>query len=262
MTEGYSVRQLSELSGHSPSKLRRLIEQSLRGGPPVSRRSLSNYRYLIFDGTFLHRPVSIVTVMDAETNTIIAGQYGISESSVRQLYAFFQPLKQKGLSPISFTIDGNPHVFKVLKELWPDNMIQRCLVHIQRQGMNWCRRFPRRTDARHLRRIFKQVCYIDNYHQQQQFITLFMNWEQRFGFQIKTQPEKGKVFSDIKRARSMLIKAIPNMFHYLDDPNIAKTTNALEGYYSRLKQHYRQHRGLTKEKLLSYFDWYFYLRSK
>lgn len=151
---------------------------------------------------------------------------------------------------------------KVLKELWSDSMIQRCLVHIQRQGMSWCRRFPRRTDARHLRRIFKQVCYIDNYHQQQQFITLLMNWEQHFGFQIKTQPEKGKVFSDIRRARSMIIKAIPNMFHYLDDPNIPKTTNALEGYYSRLKQHYRQHRGLTKEKLLSYFDWYFYLRPK
>ena len=58
------------------------------------------------------------------------------------------------------------------------------------------------------------------------------------------QPGKGKVFSDLKRARSMLVKAVPNMFHYLDDANIPKTTNALEGYYSRLKQRYRQHRGL------------------
>ena len=200
--------------------------------------------------------------MDAKTNRIIAGQYGISEFSMSQLYMFFEPLKQKGLILISYTIDGNPHVFKVLKELWPNIIIQRCLVHIQRQGMSWCRRFPRRTDAKHLRNIFKQVCYIDNDKQKQQFIELFENWQQRFGFQIHAQPEKGKVFSDIRRARSMLINAIPDMFHYLEDFNIPKTTNALEGYYSRLKQHYRLHRGLRKEKLHTYFNWYFNLRPK
>ena len=262
ITEGYSVRQLSEISGHHPTKLRRLIEQGLRQNPPVFTESLSKFQYLIFDGTFLHRPVSIVTMMDAKTNRIIAGQYGISEFSMSQLYMFFEPLKQKGLIPISYTIDGNPHVFKVLKELWPNIIIQRCLVHIQRQGMSWCRRFPRRTDAKHLRNIFKQVCYIDNDKQKQQFIELFENWQQRFGFQIHAQPEKGKVFSDIRRARSMLINAIPDMFHYLEDFNIPKTTNALEGYYSRLKQHYRLHRGLRKEKLHTYFNWYFNLRPK
>ena len=196
------------------------------------------------------------------THTVITGQYGISEFSTPQLYMFFEPLKQKGLMPVSCTIDGNPYVFKVLKRLWPSIVIQRCLVHIQRQGMSWCRHFPKRTDAKHLRRIFKQVCYVDNSKQKQQFIELLGNWEQRFGVQIANQPEKGKVFSDIIRARSMLIKAIPNMFHYLDVSNIPKTTNALEGYYSRLKQNYRLHRGLKKERLYSYFKWFFYLKPK
>ncbi len=164
--------------------------------------------------------------------------------------------------PISCTIDGIPAVFKVLKELWPNIIIQRCLVHIQRQGMSWCRRSPKRTDAKHLRRIFKDVCYIDNHQQKHQFIERFKNWEERFGCQIENQAETGKVFSDIVRARSMLLNAIPNMFHYLDNPKIPKTTNALEGYYSRLKQNYRLHRGLTKNKLYSYFKWFFYLKPK
>jgi len=92
--------------------------------------------------------------MDAVTKTIIAGQYGVSENSMPQLFAFFQPLKQKGLSPISCTIDGNPHVFKILKELWPSIIIQRCIVHIQRQGLSWCRRSPKRTDAQTSKRDF------------------------------------------------------------------------------------------------------------
>src|SRR3989337_4239062 len=76
------------------------------------------------------------------------------------------------------------------------------------------------------------------------------------------QPERGRVFSDIKRAGSMLLKALPDMFHYLDNPKIPATTNGLEGYFSRLKAHYRQHRGLHPSKRANYFSWYFYHRPR
>jgi hypothetical protein len=64
------------------------------------------------------------------------------------------------------------------------------------------------------------------------------------------------VFSDLKRARSMLLAALPDMFRYLDDPMIATSTNALEGYFARLKQRYRQHRGLASHHRNAYFRWY------
>jgi hypothetical protein len=89
-----------------------------------------------------------------------------------------------------------------------------------------------------------------------------MQWEMQYGIYIAKQPERGRVFSDIKRARSMLIKALPYMFHYLDNPRISCTTNGLEGYFSRLKGHYRLHRGLRKKKLENYFNWYFFIRPK
>jgi len=57
----------------------------------------------------------------------------------------------------------------------------------------------------------------------------------------------------------MLLKALPYMFGYLDHPNIPTTTNRLEGFFSRLKQHYRQHRGLRSTTLPRYFAWYFFL---
>ena len=85
-------------------------------------------------------------------------------------------------------------------------------------------------------------------------------WEQKYGKIIVARPEKGKVFSDIKRARSMLLKALPDMFHYLDDPKIPHSTNSLEGYFGRLKEHYRQHRGLARQKRSNYFNWYFHLK--
>jgi len=58
----------------------------------------------------------------------------------------------------------------------------------------------------------------------------------------------------------MITNALPFMFNYLDNNDISKTTNALEGYFGRLKQSYRQHKGLAKSKRKNYFKWYFLLK--
>jgi hypothetical protein len=200
--------------------------------------------------------------MDAKNNTVISGKYGVSENSDTHLLAFFRHLIAKGLNPTSFTVDGNPQVIRTLKTLWPDIIIQRCLVHIQRQGLVWCRRNPKTTYARKLRDIFLLVTSIRTKTDRDRFIESINIWENEYGWFIQSHPERGRVFSDIKRARSMLLKALPDMFHYLDNPNIPFSTNGLEGYYSRLKRNYRQHRGLSKKKLYNYFAWYFYLKPK
>jgi transposase-like protein len=260
--EGYSVRQLSQQSGHSTNRLYRIINHWLSMKQPQDEGSLAQYRYLIFDGTFLHRPVSLVAIMDAGSKKVISGKYGVSENSERQLVSFFQPLIESGLQPISCTVDGNPQASRVLRKLWPDIITQRCLVHIQRQGLVWCRTYPKTVYARRLRDIFLQVTRIRTKVERDRFLELVEQWEEKYGQSIASRHERGRVFSDIKRARSMLLKALPNMFHYLYNPDISFTTNGLEGYFSRMKNHYRQHRGLMKSKLPNYFDWYIYLRPK
>lgn len=216
----------------------------------------------MFDGTFLHRPTTIVGMMDAQAHTIIASGFGISESSPGELKSFFVPLKKRGLKPLSFTTDGSPAVLRVLEEIWPQALRQRCLVHIQRQGLVWLRQRPRRQDARELRLLFLKVFDINTKDERDRFLEMVASWEERYGRDIALRPERGRVFSDLKRARSMLLKALPNMFHYLVDPDIPKTTNGLEGYFSRLKGHYRSHRGLDEAKREKYFLWYFYLRPR
>lgn len=230
--------------------------------PDYKLTNPGQYHHLIFDGTFLHRPKSVVGLMDAKTNTIISGKYGISENSISQLTSFFAPLKESGLKPISCTTDGNPQAIQTLKVLWPNITVQRCLVHIQRQGLMWCRQNPKRTNAKALREIFLKVPFIYSESQRDLFLEEIMVWEKKYGQYIACTTEKSKVIEGIKKARSMLTKAIPDMFHYLKNSNIPRTTNSLEGYFSRLKSHYRDHRGLSKNKLDNYFSWYFYFRPK
>ncbi len=259
--EGYSVRQLVLQSGQHQKRLRRLIDSFLADQPPTPTLD-PNTRYLLFDGTFLHRPHSIVVLMDAQAHRLVRGQFGVRENSQPELRAFFKPMISEGIHPRSFTVDGNPQVIKVLRVIWPDTVIQRCLVHIQRQGLSWCRRFPKKPYARQLREIFLQVTKITNLADKKAFLDLVATWEARYGAEISARKETGRVFSDIKRARSMLLRALPDMFHYIDDPNIPTTTNGLEGYFSRLKSHYRQHRGLSPRKRPNYFAWYFHFVTK
>jgi hypothetical protein len=259
--EGYSVRQLCHQSKHGRFKLQKIIQDCL-DDPPETETDLSDLKHMIFDGTFIHGRKGIVAIMDGARHEVRAGEYGIQENSIPQLTSFFLPLLRSGLCPKSATVDGNPQVIRFFRAIWPHITIQRCLVHIQRQGLMWCRRFPKRTDAKHLRKLFRKVTYIRTTEEKDRFFSDFKKWENRFGKTIEEGKENGWVFSDIKRARSMLLKALPDMFHYLDDQQIPFSTNGLEGYFSRLKSNYRQHRGLSPKRRKNYFKWYFYLKNR
>jgi hypothetical protein len=216
---------------------------------------------VIFDGTFLHRRRGMFVAMDGLTHHVLYGAYGINEGP-RDLLIFCQTLKELGLYPKCATINGNPHIFRALQISWPDILVQRCLVHIQRQGLSWCRQHPKRSNAQHLRRLFLMVLNIQTHTQRVRFEHAFNHWNDHYGVTLAQSLNRGWVTSDLQRARSMLIKALPFMFTYLNDQNIPHSTNALEGYFSRLKLRYRQHRGLSKRNRFNYFTWYFYLVPK
>jgi transposase-like protein len=260
IVEGYSIRTLKRLYRHSKATLQRSIVYWLEH-PPEEKIFSTTSISAIFDGTILKNRRGPYIALDANTHTLIAAVDNIVEGG-KELFEFYQHLAAAGLHLHYATIDGNPQQNKYLKKVWPNIIIQRCIVHVQRQGLSWCRLHPKRTDAKHLRILFANLSKIKTKDNAQQFIHRVDQWEKRFGNIIQHTPEHGYVFSDLKRARSMLLKALPNLFHFIDNPMIASSTNALEGYFSRLKEHYRRHRGLSLRHRKNYFLWYFYLVRK
>lgn len=257
MVEGYVVRQLADMSGHSPSTIRRIIDYWLVR-PPSSESDLSGHPYLIFDGTGFEHRKGLYAVMSAQGSLLLHGVGDVSEG-YRDLFPFCQTLRERNLTPRSATVDGNPQIIRVLLALWPNLTIQRCLVHVQRQGLRWCRRHPKRTEAKHLQSLFRRVTEIETFAQRDQFIVQVREWEARFGHRLAPSEGSGRVFSDLKAARRMLLRALPDLFHYLDDPGIPRSTNALEGYFGRLKHRYRQHHGLIKDRRENFLKWYLHL---
>ena len=252
--EGETVRQLAAQSGYSPRTLHRVLASWLAQPPPRSGEC-ATARQLIVDGTRSERRNGGVAVRDAARSAVVYAAPEMTEDPA-PLPPFGTQLAAHGCAPISAPIDGNPHLIRILRRLWPPLVIQRCLVHIQRQGLSWCRRHPKRREVSHLRTLFRQVMAIPTVADREHFIAQVQAWERRYGHRLAEAAETGWVVSDLKRARSLLLAALPNMFQYLDQPGIPKSTNALEGYFARLKHKYRQHRGLVRPHRTAYLQWY------
>lgn len=229
--------------------------------PPAQNVLSTSATSIIFDGSLLKKRRGIYVALDAHTHTVIAYAYNIVEGG-KELSEFYHRLANTGLQPKYATIDGNTQQSKYLKQVWPGIIIQRCIVHVQRQGLSWCRLHPKRTDAKHLRVLFADLSTIKTNTDVQQYVYRVEQWENQFGATIHSTPNYGYVFSDLKRARTMLLNALPNLFHFIQTPDVVSSTNALEGYFSRLKGHYRRHRGISEPHRQNYFLWYFYLVPK
>ena len=107
--------------------------------------------------------------------------------------------------------------------------------------MSWLRRYPKLEASKDLRKIILTLSAVKEERGKELFIKDFCIWEEQYGRFVLSLPSRDKVFGDLQRTRSLILHALPYMFHYLDDQCIAATTNKLEGYFSRLKEIYRKH---------------------
>lgn len=258
--ESYTIRQLAALSGHSPAKLKRIkniwLEQE-----PVESFDYARHRYLLFDGTYFHKNGCLITFMDSLTHRIIFNAY-VDKEGYHSVRPFLLQLKTQGLSPVAITVDGHIKVLRALREVWPRVRIQRCLYHIQREGLRWLRTSPKTQAARDLRALLGGLHRIQTTTDQQTFRWAYRRWLRTYRDFIQTLPNTSVAFKDLKRTVALIRHALPDMFRYLKDPRIRATTNLLESFYSRLKADFRRHRGLSETHKRAYLRWYCYFKNQ
>jgi len=184
-----------------------------------------------------------------------------SKEGYKYVLSWFQQLKAKGLNPLVITMDGEISVIRAIREVWPQTKIQRCLYHIQREGLRWLRSFPKTQAGIELRAILSTLASIKSFKDRGVFAELFHSWINAHYAFIKALPNTTVEFKDLKKTVTLIKNAFPDMFHYLSDQNVPSTTNALEGFYSRLKSDYQRHRGLSSPNRINYLNWYCYLKN-
>ena len=199
-------------------------------------------------------------LMDAKTKNILSNIY-TNKEGFKSVAPWFEQLKKQGLIPYYIVMDGEISVIRAIKKVWPKAKIQRCLYHIQREGMRWLRTYPKTEAGRELRNLLASLGSIKSLKEKNKFISKYKNWLAKYNNYVKTLPVNNIAFKDLKRTIVLINNALNDMFYFLNEPNITSTTNVLEGYYSRLKADYRRHRGLSQKHKINYLKWYCFLKN-
>lgn len=199
--------------------------------------------------------------MNTRDQAITAHTY-VHREGFRDLCPWFLQLKQQGLNPLYITMDGELSVIRALKRVWPYVKIQRCLYHIQHEGMRWLRSYPKTQAGRDFRFLLSSLPAIKTINERNSFIKAYRNWLFKHKGFVMTLPKTITEFKDLKRTIALINNALPDMFHFLKNKLVPSTTNALEGFHSRLKSDYQRHRGLTKQHRLCYLHWYCYFKNQ
>ncbi len=233
--------------------------------PPKPNPTSNDNCYLVIDATWFKRESCIIVYWDSGLKKIQWWHYTEGERLLVVL-GDLNKLEEKGVVLTSATSDGAKGIQAAVNIKYPEIPHQRCMVHLQRLSLALITRKPRTCAGQEIKPLVKLLSAIDTVEKKKQWIKSFEKWcakHENF-LKEKTYPEthvvNGKrwwyTHKSLRRVRALIANAIPNLFYYLDDENIPKTSNGLEGRFSSLKQHYRQHRGLSKKRREAYLAWY------
>jgi hypothetical protein len=261
-----TITQISIRSGYSQRTLKRYFHDYLRDAPVLKVRPSEKVNLLI-DGTYFGRDLCLILYRD--NNIKYTQLYRITDGEwYEEFVEDLTNLLSLGVQIESITCDGHKSLLKAIRKACKHVILQRCVIHVQRMCRIWLTMNPKSLPGIELRRIVSQLHIIKNREDWGYWIVNLNAWHERHQDYLKEKSYHeltGRYWFKhkmVRRAFMVLKKAIPNMFHYLDNPRIPKSTNGLESFFGHLKSHVRIHRGLSKQNRKDFLKWYLYFRNR
>jgi hypothetical protein len=222
---------------------------------------------LLIDGTYFPNDLCLVLYRD---NTIKFTQlYRLTDGEIYgEIKEDLENLLKLGVEIESITCDGHPAQLKAIRKVCNHVTLQRCVVHIQRMCMIWLRMNPKTIEGLELRRIVSQLHRVNDEEKKQYWIAAIVKWHRQhklFVDEKVTNVNTGRYWykhRNVRRSFVVIRKALPDMFHYLNNPRIPKSTNGLESFFAHLKGHLNVHRGLSYEHRKNFIRWYLHFKNK
>ena len=256
--ERQTYKTLSRDSGLSISTLKRIFYALLEQSPQVKILKRSSV-HLRMDATYFQQ-FCLLCYQDHKDGYTQLIRFTDGEH-YQKIKEDLDNLIRLGVQIESVTTDGHKSILKAIKKSLPSVLVQRCLVHIQRMCLLWLTRFPKHLAAIELRRLVLMLLYIKTNNDRLYWIKKLIHWyEQHKNYlQEKTYNEKtGRYWYThklVRRSYFTIKGALPNMFHYLSNPQIPSSTNGIEGFFGHLKNHLDLHRGLTVKNRINFIKW-------
>lgn len=258
----HTFEQLSKESGHSISTLQRYFYKQL-SKPSLWEIKPSQAVHLLIDATYFTNKVCLVIYRDDKVG--YTHLYRLTDGEwFEEIAEDLANLLSLGLQIESITCDGHKAILKAVRKTCPKVSLQRCLFHIQNMCRIWLSPYPKSEAGRSLKIIINKLHLIESQADKQLWIRMFKRWfvqHKDYIVQMSVNPKTGRKWHKHKlifRCYSVINKALPNMFQYLENPMIPKTTNGLESFFGHLKDTISIHRGLTLDHRNNFIKWYLY----
>ena len=261
-----TLEQISALGGYSTRQLSRWFDEYL-DSCPVWRIKFHEKVNLLIDGTWFPNKLCLVLYRNETIKSTLF--YRLTDDEWEdEMVEDLRNIQSLGIEIESVTSDGGANIFKAVRKACPNATRQRCLAHIQRECLTWLTKHPKSEARQSLRRIVTLVCKIQTRNDMLYWKQMLSEWHGRHVGYLndKTVSESSHTewftHKMVRKAYVHIRRALPDMFRFLDNPRIPKTTNALESYFEHLKENISLHRELSQKHYRNYVRWYIYFSEK
>lgn len=203
---------------------------------------------LIVDAKFIHGSM-LCALIAVDENDRIFWQFADGEN-YETWYAALVHFKP----PEVVVADGEKGVAGFVKRYWPDTAFQRCHFHMVKLVIQYLSRNPREEAGVEILKLIYRLKRVKTHQHKERWLMFHKIWEKRFEKVFAEKNERGGyVHKKIRSVRSIVKRALPHLFTYLDFPGCPNTTNLVEGWVNAaLAEALRRHRGLhiSQKKIL------------
>jgi AraC-like DNA-binding protein len=259
-----TISQISKSSGYSERTLKRYFYNYLSDAPVFNVKPSERVNLLI-DATYFSNNLCLVLYRD---NTIKYTQlYRLTDGEwYDEIREDLLNLINMGVQIESITCDGHKSLLKAIRKVCKHVILQRCLVHIQRMCRIWLTMRPKSQAGNDLRIIVSKLHTIKTHNQRDYWVVSLVRWHKQYEDYIKEKSyaQTGRYWYKhklLRRSFTVIRRALPDMFPYLDNDRIPKSTNGLESFFGHLKSHITVHRGLSKLHRRNFIKWYLYFKN-
>jgi len=259
-------RHLVRDSGLSQSSLQRLFKFYLQS-PPENTVESKGHVHLLIDGTYFENGLCLILYYDYDIQYVQLFRQTNGEK-FREIKEDLLNLKKLGTQVYSVTCDGHRAILKAVVKIFPGAIVQRCVVHVKRQIKSYLGVKPQLAQAKDLLYFSRQITRINTQEQAGKWLAELHHWYKEhevFINQRSVNEQTGAwwyTHKHLHQAATHLVNAIPHLFSYLNDEQIPRSTNQIEGYFAHLKEKLTLHRGLRFEAKKNFIKWYLHFKNE
>ena len=265
LIEGQTISWLSNYYHLHPNTIRDRLEKQLVIEPPNWQVELPTGKVWIATDATHFKSWGCLYITKA-----FGIKYPIAVSFCRRecLETALNHLKPlSGLEVVGYTTDGRKGLVLAHKQMFPDGVHQRCLVHIQMRVATLLTQHPKLQAGKDLLKITSMLNQIKDYYLAEIWLLAFSDWHEMYLDILKqrTHQTDGKWWYTHKNLRSAwkhILNAADNLFVFLDYENSTYHNNHLEGTFGQRKPALFKHRGMSRSKVPAALLWTFYLLAK